>query len=118
MSLHKNIVRELLVKKDLYNKYKDEIKNGNIIITFGAIDEFIIQNMIIHDICNETPKKYKIINNNLRFVRWNCPNYLNIDNVSEYEINMIKKNRYLIIRKINFKDAKSIELVNKLKKLS
>lgn len=124
MSLHKNIVRKLLVNKDLYNKYKEEIKNGTIIITRGrgALDELIIQNMIIHDICNETPKKFKIINNNLRFVRWRChnaycPNYLNIDNISKYEINKIIKN-YLIIRKINFKDAKSIELVNKLKQLS
>ena len=112
MSLHKNIVRKLLVHKDLYNKYKEEIKNGTIIITHGAIDEFIIQNMIIHDICNETPKKYNIINDDLRFVRWSCnndycPNYLNIDNISEYEINKIKE-KYLIIRKINFKDAKAI----------
>ena len=123
MSLHKNIVKKVLDNKDLYNKYKNEIKNNTIIINFGAIDEFIIQNMIIHDICNEKPKKYNVINYNLRFTRWNdcnniyCPNFLNIDNVSEYEINKIKEN-YLIIRKINYKDIKAIKLVYKLKNLS
>lgn len=123
MSLHKNIVKKIISNKDLYNKYKDEIKNHTIIIKKGAIDEFIIQNLIILDICNETPDKCNVINFNLCFIRWrgckhvHCPNYLNIDNLSEDEINKIKE-KYLIIRKINFKDTKSIELVNKLKNLS
>ena len=42
-------------------------------------------------------------------------NYLDIDNVSEEEIKSIKKNNFLAIRKIDYKNYKAIDLVNKLK---
>jgi hypothetical protein len=120
MSLHSNIVHKLLDNINLFHKYKEEIKNKTIIIEYGAPDELIIQNIIIHDICKGKPSKYNIINNNLRFIRWKnckkvfCPNYLDIDNVSKEEIKNIKKN-YLTIRKINYKNYKAIDLINKLK---
>ena len=62
------------------------------------------------------PKNYNIINNNLRFIKWrkgeNSPIYLDVDNVSEDEINYIKS-KMLIIRKIDYKNPKGIKLINK-----
>jgi len=123
MSIHKKLVKAILKKKYLFYKYKKEIKKGKIIIWDGSFDEFIIQHIISHDLCNGKNKKYKLITNNLRYIRWNncstiyCPNFLNIDNVSEKEIQFIKEN-FFIIRKINYKDKKAIQLINKLKDLS
>ena len=57
----------------------------------------------------------------MRFIRWKncrrvyCPNYLDIDNVSEEEIKSIKKKNFLSIRKIDYKNYKAIDLVNRLK---
>ena len=120
MSLHRNIVNKLLDNIDLFYKYKEEIKNKTILILRGAPDEFIIQHIIINDICNRKPQEYNIIKNNLRFIRWRddkgyVPNYLDMDNVSEEEIQNIKKQNYLIIRKIDYHNYKSIDLVNRLK---
>ena len=123
MSINSNIVNKLLKRKDLYMKYKKEIEKGIIKILDGAPDEFILQHIIIKDICKGTPKKCNIIYNNLRFVRWRncnkeyCPNYLDVSNVSEEEINYIRK-KFLIIRKINYKNPKAIKLINKIKNLS
>ena len=123
MSIYKNIGNKLLNISNLYNKYKEDIKEGIIKIEKGAFDEFIFQNLIIIDICNRNPKNCKVYNNNLRFIRWHCrtkiscPNYLNIDNVSEEEIKYIKLHSF-IIRKINYKDPKAIKLINKLINLS
>jgi hypothetical protein len=120
MSLNNDIVKKLLKRKDLFIKYKKEIKKGIIKIINGAFDEFFFQHIIIKDICKETPKKCNVKKNNLRFIRWRncnntyCPNYLDISNVSEEEINYIRKN-CLIIRKINYKNPKAIELINKIK---
>ena len=121
MSIHKNIINKLLKISDIYNSYKEQVKNGTIFITYGAFDEFIFQNLIIIHICNEKPEDCKIYNNNLRFIRWYCtrtkiycPNYLNIYNVSEEEIKFIKLQSF-IIRKINYKDPKAMELIDKLK---
>jgi hypothetical protein len=121
MSIHKNIVNKLLQATDLYNNYKEYIKNGTVKLPYGAFDEFVFQNLIIKDICNRKPKDCKIYNNNLRFVRWHCtrtniycPNYLNIDNISEEEIKYINLHSF-IIRKINYKDPKAIELIDKIK---
>ena len=56
----------------------------------------------------------------MRFIRWktckkvHCPNFLDIDNISEEEIKNIRKN-YLVIRKINYKNDKAIDLINILK---
>ena len=88
MSLHSNIVNKLLDNINLIHKYKEDIKNNKIKLFGGAFDELIIQNIIIKDICKGKPQEYNIINNNLRFIRWRCknkycPNYLDIDNVSE-----------------------------------
>ena len=123
MSLNHEIVKKILKRKDLFIKYKKEIKKGIIKIIYGAPDEFIFQHIIVKDICNDTIKKCNIINNNLRFIRWcncekeNCPNFLNVSNVSHREINNIRLN-YLVIRKINYKDPKAIELINLIKSLS
>lgn len=123
MSLHSDIVNKLLNYKYLFNKYKYEIENRNLKMWHGAYDEFIIQHIIIHYICKGKPGNYNVKNNSLRFIRWMscseefCPSLLNINKVSEDEINYIKKN-FLIIRKIDYKDSKAIELVNKLKGLS
>ena len=124
MSLNHKIVKKLLNRKDLFIKYKKEIKKGIIKIRYGAPDEFIFQHIIIKNICEDTPKKCNIKNNNLRFIRWlncknneYCPNFLNVSNVSEEEINYIRKNCF-VIRKINYKNPKAIELVNKIKSLS
>ena len=123
MSLNHVIVKKLLKRKDLFIKYKNEIKKGIITIDYGAPDEFIFQHIIVKDICKEATKKCNIIYNNLRFVRWRncekeyCPNFLNIYNVSEEEINYIRK-KFLVIRKINYKDPKAIELIKKIKSLS
>ena len=123
MSIHKNIGNQLLNSTNLYYKYKEDIKKGIIIVEIGAFDEFIFQNLIIIDICKRKPKNCKVYNNNLRFIRWHCrskiscPNYLNIDNISEEEIKYIKLHSF-IIRKINYKDPKAMELINKLKNLS
>ena len=120
MSLHKTIVNEVLKRKYLFSQYEEEINNGTLIIHAGAFDEHIIQNIIISDICNCNPKKYNIENKSIRYIRWHnchkehCPNYLNIDNVNEKEINNIKNN-FLIIRKIKFKDSKSRELLKKIR---
>ena len=119
MSLHSNIVHKILDNRNLFYKYKEALKNNTIKIVFGAPDEFIIQHIIVNDICKGRPQEYNIINNNLRFIRWrcnrvNCPNYLEIDNVSEDEIKNISKN-YLVIRKIDYKKYKAIDLVNRLK---
>ena len=116
MTLHKNIVNELLNYKYLLTKYEEEINNGTITISHGAYDEHIIHTIIIRDICEGNPKKYNVENKNFRYIRWHncskeyCPNFLNIDNVKEKEINNIKNN-FLIIRKINYKDPKSLELL-------
>jgi hypothetical protein len=120
MSLHSNIVIKLLDNINLIHKYKKAIKDKTIKILSGAIDELIIQNIIINDICKRKPQENNIINNNLRFTRWRCkkvycPNYLDIDNVSEKEIETIKKQNYLSIRKIDYKNYKAIDLVNSLK---
>ena len=120
MSLHYNIVHKLLDNINLFHKYKEALKNNTIKIVFGAPDEFIIQHTIVNDICEGKPEKYNVINNSLRFVRWKCkrvycPNYLDIDNVSEEEIKYIIKNNYLIIRKIDYKKYKAIDLINRLK---
>ena len=120
MSLHNNIVHKLLDNINLFYKYKEAIRNKTIKIIYGAPDEFIFQHIIVNDICKREPQKYNIINSNLRFIRWNynelyCPNYLDIDNVSKEEIKTIKKNNYLIIRKINYTNFKAIDLVNRLK---
>ena len=121
MSLHSNLVHKLLDNINLIHKYKKAIKNNIIKKLRGAFDELIIQNIIIKDICKRKPQEYNIINNNLRFIRWRkckeiyCPNYLDIDNVSEKEIKNIKKNNYLAIRKINYINNKAIDLVNRLK---
>lgn len=121
MSIHKNIVNKLLKVTDIYNIYKEQIKNGTIVLAEGAFDEFAFQNLIITNICNGKPQSCNVYNNNLRFVRWHCkrtniycPNYLNIDNVSEEEIKYIKLHSF-IIRKINYKDPKAMELIEKLK---
>ena len=122
MSLHKAIVKEVLKRKNLFSQYEDEINNGRLIIYArdGAFDEHIIHNIIISDICNGNPKKYNIKNKCIRYIRWHncskehCPNYLNIDNVNEKEISSIKNN-FLIIRKINYKDSKSRELLKKIR---
>jgi len=120
LSLHSNIVIKLLDNVNLFHKYKEALKNNTIKILFGAPDEFIIQHIIVNDICKGKPQEYKVINNNLRFIRWKCkrvycPNYLHIDNVSKEEIKNIIKNNYLIIRKINYKNYKAIDLINRLK---
>ena len=121
MSLHSNLVHKLLDNINLIHKYKKAIKNNLIKKLRGAFDELIIQNIIIKDICKRKPQEYNIINNNLRFIRWRkckeiyCPNYLDIDNVSEKEIKNIKKKNYLAIRKINYINNKAIDLVNRLK---
>ena len=115
MSLHNNIVKKLLINKDLYAKYRVEIKNKIIRTRKGAPDECIFHNIIIRDICFGIPKKYNIINNNLRFIKWtigkSSPNYLIVDNVSKEEINYIKA-KSLIIRKINSKNVKAIKLIS------
>ena len=121
MSLNSNIAKNLLDNIALFHKYKEEKKNNTIKIVGGAPDEFIIQHIIVNDICKRRPLKYKVINNNLRFIRWNkcekekCPNYLDLDNVSEQEIKSIKKNQLLIIRKIDYQNNKAIDLINRLK---
>lgn len=120
MSLHFNIVQKLLDNINLFHKYKKAIKNKTIKIIYGAPDEFMIQHIIVNDICKGKPQEYNIINRNLRFVKWRCdneycPSYLDIDNVSEEEIKSIKKNNYLTIRKINYTNYKAIDLVNRLK---
>ena len=123
MSLNHEIVKKLLKRKDLFVKYKKEIKKGIIKIINGAPDEFILQHIIVKDICEGTLEKCNVKNNNLRFIRWRnckneyCPNSLDISNVSEEEINYIRKN-CLVIRKINYKNPKAIELINKIKSLS
>lgn len=122
MSLHKVIANEFLKRKNLFSQYEYGKINGTLTIygRNGAFDEHIIHNIIISDICNGNPKKYNIKNKNIRYIRWHncrkehCPNYLNIDNVNEKEINNIKNN-FLIIRKINFKDSKSRELLKKIR---
>ena len=120
MTLHKDIVNKLLNYKYLLTKYEKEINNGTIAIRAGAYDEHIIQNIIISDICNGNPKKYNVENRDIRYIRWKncskkyCPNYLNINNVNEEEINKIKNN-FLIIRKIDYKDSKSLELLKLLR---
>ena len=121
MSLHRNIVHKLLDNINMLNMYKEGIKNKTIELLRGAPDEFIIQNLIVNDICKGNPLKKKVINNNFRFIRWKnckynyCPNYLDIDNVSQEEIKHIKKKGFLIIRKINYKNSKAVELINTLK---
>jgi len=127
MTLHNSLVKEIIKRKPLFTKYIEEIqKTTNYKIRNGAYDEFIFQHIIASDICQNNPdsfKKYKVINKNLRFIRWRnckkeyCPNFLNITNVSEKESDYIKKN-FFIIRKINFKDKNAIKLINKLKYLS
>ena len=100
ISLHKDIAKEVLKRKYLFSQYEEEINNGTLIIDskYGAFDEYIIQNIIISDICNWNPKKYNIENRDIRYIRWYncskeyCPNYLNIDNVNKKEINNIKSN--------------------------
>ena len=121
MSLHRNIVYKILDNRNLFHKYKKALKNKTIKLLSGAPDELIIQHIIVNDICKGRPQKYRVINNNLRFIRRrrckrvHCPNYLEIDNVSEDEIKKISKNNYLIIRKIDYKNYKAIDLVNRLK---
>jgi len=121
MSLHNSIVYKLLGNLDLLSKYKEAINNDTIKILFGAPDELIFQNIIVNDICKGKPQEYNIINTNLRLIRWKkcdkeyCPNYLDIDNFSEKEIKIAKKYNYLAIRKIDYKNYKAIDLVNRLK---
>lgn len=121
MSLHNSIVHKLLGKLDLLSKYKEAINIDTIKILSGAPDELIFQNIIVNDICKGKPKEYNIINTNLRLSRWKkcdkeyCPNYLDIDNFSEKEIKIAKKYNYLAIRKIDYKNYKAIDLVNRLK---
>ena len=124
MSLNYEIVKKLIKRKDLFIKYKKEIKKGIIKLINGAPDEFFFQHIIVKDICEEKPDKCNVTINNLRFIRWrncnkkgNCPNYLDISNVSEEEINDIMKYSF-VIRKINYKNPKAIELINKIKSLS
>ena len=69
----------------------------------------------------DKPEDCKICDNNLRFIRWYCrrtkiycPNYLNINNVSEEEIKFIKLQSF-IIRKINYKYSRAMKLIDKLK---
>ena len=75
----------------------------------GAGGEFIFIYSIIRDISKRNPKKYNIIKNNLRYTKCSkCkeihfPNYLDESNVSEKEIKVIKKNNFLVMRKINYK---------------
>ena len=82
MSLHNNIVKKLLDNINIFHKYKEALKNKMIKLVKGAPDEFIIQHIIVNDICKRKPQEYNIINNNLRFIRWRscwkeyCPNYL------------------------------------------
>ena len=123
MSINNDIMKKLLKRKNLFIKYKKEIEKGIIKIIDGAPDEFIIQHIIIKDICKETLEKCNVKNKNLRFIGWyncfkqSCPNLLDISNVSEEEINYIIKNCF-VIRKINYKNPKAIELINKIKSLS
>ena len=123
MSINNDIIKKLLKRINLFIKYKKEIEKGIIKIINGAPDEFIIQHIIIKDICKESLEKCNVKNNNLRFIRWRnclneyCPNLLDISNVSEEEINYIIKNCF-VIRKINYKNPKAIELINKIKSLS
>ena len=124
MSINNDIMKKLIKRKNLFIKYKKEIENGIIKIVGGAPDEFIIQHIIIRDICKGLSlDKCNVKNTNLRFIRWSncskeyCPNLLDISNVSEEELNYIINN-YLVIRKINYKNPKAIELINKIKSLS
>ena len=121
MSIHKNLVNKLLLIKDKYNIYRELVKNGTILLHGGAYDEFIIQNLIITEICDRKPFNCKIYNHNLRFIKWYCkrknsycPNYLNIDNVPDDEIKYIKRYSF-IVRKINYTDPKAMKLIEKLK---
>ena len=121
MSLHYSITHKLLDNLYLFNKYKEALMDGTIKLNGGAPDEFIFTQIILNDICKGNPQKYDIINNNLRFTRWKdcesvyCPNYLEQNNVSEEEIKSIKKNNYLVIRKIDYKNFNAIDLINRLK---
>ena len=121
MTLHSNIAHKLLDNLNLLNKYKKELRNGSIANISGAPDEFIIQHIIINDICQRKPKEFNVIQNNLRFIRWKnctqlyCPNYLDEINVSKEELKSIKKNNILILRKIDYKNYNAITLINKLK---
>jgi len=121
MSLHSNIVYKLLDNINLFHKYKAALQKKIIKLVYGAPDEFIIQHIIVNDICKRKPQKYNVINKNLRFTRWrncrriHCPNYLDINNFSEREIKNIHKSNNLIMRKINYENYKSIDLVNRLK---
>ena len=121
MSLHRNIVHKILESLNIINNYKEAIMNKTIRMIEGAADELIFIHTIINDICKRKPKEFNIINNSLRFTRFkncgaiHCPNYLDEFNVSKEEIKLIKKNKYLVIRKINYKNYKAIDLVNILK---
>ena len=122
MSLHNNIARKLINKTYIYNYIKKEVKSGIIKknINYGAPDESILHNIIISYICDGNTKKCRIINNNLRCIKFlkgrSHPEFLNIDDLSKKEINFIKSN-CLIIRKINYKNLKAIELIKVLKEL-
>ena len=70
MSINNDIMKKLLEKKNLFIKYKKEIEKGIIKIIDGAPDEFIIQHIIIKDICKESVENSNVKNNNLRFIRW------------------------------------------------
>ena len=118
MSLHNNIVKKLIDNKDIYNYFKN--KNGNIKMPLIYIcpDESVLQKIIVNYICKGNAEKCNITNKNLRYIRFkrskSHPDELNLDNAVKKEINFIALNCF-IIRKINYKDLKSLKLIKAIK---
>ena len=121
LSLHKSIANKLLESINIFDMYKEGIKNGTIKLIRGAPDELIFTQIIINDICKRKPERFNVINKDLRYVKWEncnteyCPNYLDLFHVSDEEKEFIKKDNYLIIKKIDIKNYNAINLVNILK---
>lgn len=122
MSLHRNLVADLLSKEhlDKIELYRKLIKQRQCRIFYGAWDEVILQTIIRRDICHDNTQEIasRIINDSLRYINWfhahGRPRILTLSDCKspEYKYDQQAINNALIVRKIDYKNDDSIAFVH------
>lgn len=111
MSLHKNIVNQLINYESLINKYLNAYDNKQIIINDGALDEIIIQNIIFENILQNDFST--IENNSYRYMDFefgDSTKVLTFNEIHKYNLEYIYNNFY-ILRKIDYNNPNSIKFL-------
>ena len=115
ISLHQNIVNQLINYEDLINQYLIAYDDKNLIINDGALDEIVIQNIIFDKILNYD---FTLIeNNSLRYIYFeftDSAKILTINEIHKHDLTYIYNNFY-ILRKIDYNNINSINFLESVK---